>query len=251
MKNELYKEMKPCADLEVFVDSFWMHHNPSEDTQINTVSASNFVNLVFFVHKGEIIFYVLTGIWTEPKEIHVHPKTTVYGCRMKILAPEFLLQREVATICNQLLPLDLTYLNVTDFNLNSFDNIVKQWEEQLVNNKSTKIIPEHKLKLSKLLYTKRGNISPPMVYEEIYWANRQINRYLNKYIGIPLKKYLNILKCHDAFIDIIAGDFFPAKNYFDQSHFIREVKKYTGETPKKLFKNENDRFIQLRNITGK
>lgn len=41
------------------------------------------------------------------------------------------------------------------------------------------------------------------------------------------------------------GDFYPQLDYADQSHFIREVKKFAGVKPIILNKNENDRFIQF------
>lgn len=249
MNNLLYQNKVPCTELSELVNSFWVHHNPLNKTQIVTISASSYVKFVFFVKNNQISYYVLTGLWTLPKEIHVPPNTTLYGCRMNILAPEFLLQREVASLCNKMVTLDSSYLNVGNFSLDSFDEVISQWETELLKIKSIKAIPSHKLNLSKLLYTKNGDISPTEVYEQIFWANRQINRYLNKQIGIPLKKYLNIQKCNDAFTDIVEGNFYPSKNYYDRPHFIREVKKYTGDTPQKIFEQKNDRFIQLKNIS--
>jgi AraC-like DNA-binding protein len=40
----------------------------------------------------------------------------------------------------------------------------------------------------------------------------------------------------------------PQEDYFDQAHFIKEIKKYTGTTPKELHKNENVRFLQLSTV---
>ena len=97
----------------------------------------------------------------------------------------------------------------------------------------------------------KGNISASEVSQQIYWTNRQINRYLNKYLGVSLKKYLNVQKCYEAYIQIREGKFYPEGDYFDQAHFIREVKKHTGQTPKALFEKQNDRFIQLKNIKRK
>lgn len=39
--------------------------------------------------------------------------------------------------------------------------------------------------------------------------------------------------------------FIQVKTYFDQAHFIKEIKKYTEKTPRELSKNENVRFLQL------
>lgn len=251
MNNLNYQKKAPCTELIDLVDSFWMHHNPSDKTQVITIAASSFSTLVFYVHEGEIVFYVITGVWMQPQEIHVPPNTTGYGCRMKILAPEFLIQREVASLFNTMQSLDLSYLNIEHFALTDFERIVEQLEIQLLKIRSARTIPEHILNFSRLLYTKNGEITPAEVAKQIFWSNRQINRYLNKHVGISLSKYLNIQKCNGAFVEILQGDFSPIANYFDQPHLIREVKKYTGTTPKKIYQQRNDRFIQLRNLTSK
>jgi len=103
-----------------------------------------------------------------------------------------------------------------------------------------------KLQLSQLLYQVEGNISAEEVSNQIAWSNRQINRYLNRYLGVSLKTYLNIQKVYNAYIQIRDGKFFPEKGYFDQAHFIREVKKHTNKTPKELYKEQHDRFVQLK-----
>lgn len=48
-----------------------------------------------------------------------------------------------------------------------------------------------------------------------------------------------------SFESIKEGTLYPDLNYYDQSHYIKETKKYTGESPKKLLKNEDDRFLQF------
>ena len=108
-----------------------------------------------------------------------------------------------------------------------------------------------KIQLSQLLYHMDGNITAEEVSNQIAWSNRQINRYLNRYIGVPLKSYLNIQKIYSSYHQIQKGRFFPEKDYYDQAHFIREVKKHTGETPKKLHRELDVRFIQLKNIRKK
>ena len=96
-----------------------------------------------------------------------------------------------------------------------------------------------------------GNITATEASNQIYWTNRQINRYLNKYVGVSLKKYLLIQKCYQSYLQIRKGDFYPDKGFYDQPHFIREIKKHTGETPTSLNEKQNDRFIQLTRIIKK
>jgi len=83
------------------------------------------------------------------------------------------------------------------------------------------------------------------IAENSFWSARQINRYINRLLGIPLKTYSNILKCYSSYKHIKIGDLTPSTGYYDQSHFIREIKKHTGTTPKVLSKNEADRYLQF------
>jgi len=246
-----YQEIKPSKELDELVHSFWTHDNSANEPQKMTIFPDSFFKIIFYVSKGKITNFFMVGLWTEPKEIVIPPETSSYGCRLKILAPEFLLNQEIASIINSLRQLKLSFLNLDKFNHDDFNSIVKQWETELIKIKPVKQIQGNKLRLSQLLYKKNGSISASEVSKQVFWTNRQINRYLNKYLGVSLKKYLNIQKCYESYIQIGQGSFFPEKDYFDQAHFIKEVKKHTGETPSSLYKEQNDRFIQLKNIKRK
>ncbi|MET2985197.1 AraC family transcriptional regulator [Aureibaculum conchae] len=250
-KKSTYKELKPSSELQEFVHSFWMHKNNSDKYVPATISPDSFFKIIFIVSNSEIINYFMTGLWTEQKDFSFPPNATVYGCRLKLLAPEFLLGNEIASIRNKLKQLNLSYLNIENFNLSEFETAVKQWEVELLKTKPEKAIPGNKIRLSQLLYKVNGGISVSEVSEQIYWASRQINRYLNKYLGVSLKTYLSIQRCYDSYIHIREGRLYPEKNYYDQAHFIREVKKHTGKTPRVLNELQNDQFIQLKNIQKK
>ena len=250
-QQSTYRELKPSLELEELVHSFWTHKNHSDEAQVITVFPDSFFKIVFVIKEEQLISYFMTGLWIEQRDFSIPPNAATYGCRLKVLAPEFLLNQEVASILNSFKQLDLSYLNIANFDFSEFEIIVKQWEKELLKIKSQKIIQEHKTRLSQLLYEIKGGATASEISEQIFWTNRQINRYLNKYLGVSLKKYLNIQKCYEAYIQIREGRFFPEKDYFDQAHFIREVKKHTGETPKGLYLQQNDRFIQLKNIKRK
>lgn len=249
--NSSYNEIKPIKKLEHLIHSFWMHQNGSDEPEQKTIVPDSYFKIVFVVQNGEIKQYFMTGLWLKEETFTTHPNATNYGCRLKILAPEYLLQEEVASILQSFKQLDLDYLHLRHFDLSSFEKIVHQWQLEFLKIQSSKTITPNKLRLSQLLYSEKGNITAKEVAQQIFWTNRQINRYLNKYLGISLKKYLNVQKIYQSYLQIREGKFFPEKDYFDQAHFIREVKKHTGETPSKLHEQQNDRFIQLKNIQPK
>ena len=195
-EKSIYKEIKPKTDLKDFVHSFWMHHNNTNAVEKITIIPDSYFKMVITIKNNKIISYFMTGLWTEEKIIPIASNATTFGCRLKILAPEFLLEKEIASITNGFQQLDLNFLNANKFDVSSFESIVEQWQNELILKISNKEIPGNKLRLSQLLDTTNGEISATEVSNQIYWTNRQINRYLNKYIGVSLKKYLINFKYH-------------------------------------------------------
>lgn len=250
-EQSTYQEIKPKTELEDFVHSFWVHQNNTDSLEKITIVPDSYFKLVITLKNNKVIAYFMTGLWTEEKTISILPKAITIGCRLKMLAPEFLFNKELASILNKYQQLDLQYLNIEKFNLSNFETLIEQWQNELIKEIAEKTVQENKLRLSQLLDKMNGRISAKEVSDQIYWTNRQINRYLNKYLGVSLKKYLTIQKCYYSYIQIREGIFFPEKGFFDQPHFIREIKKHTGETPRKLHKEQNDRFIQLKRILKK
>ena len=98
---------------------------------------------------------------------------------------------------------------------------------------------------SQLLNKTKGSLTIADYATQVHWTSRQMNRYFKKRFGLSLKSYCTILKCAASFKHIQKGQLAPIQNYYDQSHFIKDLKKYTGNRPKDLYKNENDRFLQL------
>lgn len=246
-----YSEILPSSAFQYLIDSFWNHVNHSDKPQTLTIVPDSFFKIVFLVRNNCVVNYFLTGLWTEDKDFTILPNTMSFGCRLKILAPEHLIQSEIASICNSTRQLNLNFLNVPDFDFNNFDQLVEQWESEFSKILPDKEIATNKIRLSELLDHVKGEISVSDVSDQIFWTSRQVNRYMNKWLGVSLKSYLNIQKCYQSYLHIREGKLHPQNDYHDQSHFIREIRKHTGETPSTLFESQNDRFIQLKNIREK
>ena len=251
-ENRSYEQLSPTTELEDFIDSYWEHKNQSGSPNKLTIFPDSFFKVIVYLVNRKITAYFLTGLWPKETEIVIPPQATVYGIKFKILAPEYIFQREIASLLNSHIELNLSFWDMHELGFDSFQNVVDQIEATLITILvKNKQIEGKKLQLSQLLYQVDGNISVEEVSHQIAWSNRQINRYLNKYIGVSLKTYLNIQKVYSSYIQIREGRFHPDKGYFDQAHFIREVKKHTNQTPKELYKKQHDRFIQLKNIQKK
>jgi len=68
---------------------------------------------------------------------------------------------------------------------------------------------------------------------------RSIERYFKKMIGMTPKAYANIEKFRKAMkaMDESKG---MLDYYYDQSHFIKSCKKYTGKTPSELMTSNDE-----------
>ncbi len=247
--KHIYNELYPCEALDDFIASYFESKNLSNKHHNITICPDGYVKLIIQLVNGQVVRFIMTGLWTKELDIVTPPGVVSYGIRLKVIAPEYLLHRDTKETLNNTVPLDFNFLNFDTIQFTSFEDVVKQIEtiflKRLAQNKEVR---SNRLRLSQLLYNTFGDIQAKEVAKQIFWSQRQINRYLNKYVGISLKKYLNVQKCYRAYLQIREGEFIPEKGFFDQAHFIREVKKHTGQTPKKLYQKQNDQFIQLKNI---
>jgi transcriptional regulator GlxA family with amidase domain len=103
-----------------------------------------------------------------------------------------------------------------------------------------------------LINRTKGNITVDCLASEACLSRRQFERIFLAYIGISPKQFLKIVRFQNAiFINHNSNaksltDLALKAGYYDQSHFINEMKELTGYTPKKLFYEEeiiSDLFI--------
>ncbi|HJY13853.1 MAG TPA: helix-turn-helix domain-containing protein, partial [Flavobacterium sp.] len=162
----------------------------------------------------------------------------------KPLGAEYLLQTSIADILNSAKVLPKNFWEFTDADLENFEvfhiKIAKKLEQLLPAK-----IDERKRKLFKLVYESNGEIKIQQLSEEISWSSREINRYFNKQFGLSLNAFCKILRFKASLEHIAKGRLFPELNFTDQTHFIKEIKKFSGVVPSELLKNKDDRFILL------
>jgi AraC-like DNA-binding protein len=74
---------------------------------------------------------------------------------------------------------------------------------------------------------------------------RKFERDFNKYIGISAKSYTSINRFQNSINQLLNKDFDKLSDiayengYYDQTHYINEFKKFTGNNPKKFDQQKN------------
>lgn len=187
---------------------------------------------------------VLIGLETQPKMAPQEPISKFFSVSFHPLALEYILKMSVADLLNKgrLLPGNFWEFSVDD--LNDFKAFCDKVTDKVVSLLPD-VVDKRKQDLFNQIIVTQGDVKVQELSEKIAWSPRQINQYFNKYLGVSLKTYCNILRFQASLRHIWEGNLYPQLNYTDQSHFIKEVKKLSGVSPKELSKNENGRFLQF------
>jgi AraC-like DNA-binding protein len=98
------------------------------------------------------------------------------------------------------------------------------------------------------IFKSKGNLSISQLVKHTGYTERHIERIFNESIGLSPKKFGNIVKLHH-FLSLLKDKskhnnftfLCYEAGYADQSHLIKEFKKYTGITPSK-YVNETNRL---------
>lgn len=168
----------------------------------------------------------------------------MFAVSFKLLAIEYIFHDSIARLLNYAEQLPANFWNFEASDLFDFDHFCEK-ATAAVESKLPHEVDARKQKLFELLYQTKGDMSVKEIAGQAFWSSRQINRYFNEHFGISLKTYCSILRFRASFPHIKAGKLFPQQDFADQSHFIKEVKKLSGVSPKELQRNKDDRFIQF------
>lgn len=249
MKQNLqYRFQKPNLQLSDYVDSFWMLSNTSKQAQEIVILPDGRIDIFFSKSARSDLQLILVGLDTFPTQNTLVEESVFFAISFKLSAVEHLLKRSISELLNSGTQIDADYLNLDLVDLTDFDSFCKS-ASSILQNQLPRETDLRKQRLFKQIYELNGALSIAEIALEIGWSSRQIHRYFTNWFGISLKLYCDILRFRSAFEPIHAGELFPEGNYSDQSHFIRQIKRFSGVIPKELNKNKNDRFIQLSELT--
>nr|WP_205511913.1 AraC family transcriptional regulator [Longitalea arenae] len=233
-----------------FIECFWEYETADIELE-HTIIPDGYFDLIATFEKGILSRVKLTGVWTKPVNVKISKQTKLFAIRFKLLATEYLFQHEIRSILNTSKTLPLHFWNIDKYQTNDFDKFALAITNRLESSiKHLQEIDNRKLKLFELVYNKPIHTVDELA-TNVFWSSRQINRYFTSRFGFSLKTFLNVVRCNASYHEIAKGNLFPDNNFFDQSHFIKEIRKHTGTTPRELFKNQNVRFLQLTTRSGK
>ncbi|MFT3796785.1 helix-turn-helix domain-containing protein [Flavobacterium sp.] len=235
-----YKLVKPDAPLSDFVYCFSSLENLSGFSD-GVIIPNGKIDLLFCKTTTNSFQIMLMGLETKPKPMPKGFIDTFFAISFNPLALESILHQSTAELVNSGKELPNDFLGFEASDLNDFDAFCEKATKILESILSWEI-DGRKRQLFAHIFATDGEIGIKELSQKICWSERQINRYFNQQLGISLKTYCGILRFQASLAHIKYGQLFPQLNFTDQSHFIKEIKKLSGVSPKELFKNQNDRF---------
>jgi AraC-like DNA-binding protein len=245
MNNDFYyKAAEPDELLADFVENIGMFHNPSNKAMEVVLMPDGRIDLFFMQSESKPFQVALIGLENVPEQQIIPANTIAFKISFKPLGAEYLLQTSIADILNSAKVLPNDFWEFTNADLENFEAFHFKIATKLKELLPAKI-DERKRKLFKLVYESNGEIKIQQLSEEISWSSREINRYFNKQFGLSLNAFCKILRFKASLEHIAKGRLFPELNFTDQTHFIKEIKKFSGVVPSELLKNKDDRFILL------
>lgn len=99
-----------------------------------------------------------------------------------------------------------------------------------------------------LIHNSGGAVTVKALLEQLNISERQFERRFTQTVGVSPQAYIRVRRFNEA-IRLIKTrqhdkltDIAHALCYYDQSHFIRDVKTFSGMTPKALLQKEGDSY---------
>jgi len=256
-----FTRIAPHPDLDEFIECYWMMHSDDPIPVIEKIIPDGFTEIIFnyrAVYKSKI-----SGDWSlqSPNLLAGQLRTFFH---LQNTGP-------TGSVAIKLKPAALTQLfgfsmdqyldKIVD--LDSFPNQeLKQLKEKVLAFVS--ITPDHQefavkqildnyfgilsqtasenplKKPLKLIFSSNGMVTITEMAAAAGVSERQLERLFKKYIGLSPKYYARIIRFNYIFQLIKSKrgswtEIVYQSGYYDQSHFIRNFKAFTGEAPSSYF----------------
>jgi AraC-like DNA-binding protein len=249
-----YNEFKPHLLLHDYIKSYWWFSIKTTSVQPFDILPDGYFDLIEVI-KGDTISNVsLTGVWSKAVEVEYATTTEVFGIRFKPLAINNILRLKIDGLLDTSTALELKDIGLDKQMLLEHlkmppQLLVNRLNKHFISFLNGNNVDNRTKRLFDIVELSAGNETVSSVAGQIGLSSRQLQRHMKSLIGLGLKEYSKIVRLRKTLrrIQHNKNDFYP---YFDQSHFIRELKEYTGYTPQKIDLNNNVRFIQYYNFNN-
>lgn len=260
-----YQTFQPHSDLESLVSCYWTLEVPSEsDAQRQRIIPDGTIEMAFilgddikrYTSGDDFIIQpraMVLGQTIEPFYIEPTGHVNTFAIRFYPYGFANFVSMPIKNLANKETPIELLFGAKTSNELkqkiieatNSSERI-EIIEKFLLDklNKKTTIDNIVKTTIDALLAT-NGSVSISTILKEDLSKRRQLERNFKKQIGVSPKQLGKVIRLQTALKMLLNKKTENLTNiayetaYFDQAHFIKDFKEFTGINPKEFLGNEN------------
>ncbi len=259
----VFRRIAPGSGLEQIIECYWIIDSGDNDTKkVQKIVPDGFPEMIF--HYKEPYMIRLDADWElQPLNLiagqirkHFYLGSTgrsgMVGIKYKPAALTHLFGIDMSTLTDKVVAADEVVGSYFDSVIASLKHAVEIEEKTaLLNSFFYKLLAERPLSPSKVdealgfVFSSNGTVTVKEMCGGLDISERQLERLFNEYIGLPPKFYSRIIRFSQIFQHIQKGDPFWTDTvyrtgYYDQSHFIKNFKAFTGEEPSEyLFEELN------------
>jgi AraC-like DNA-binding protein len=263
-----YSEHQPHPLLEEAVKCFWTHEGTYAPDKIQPITPDGCIELIFnFGSPYQLLSRtppqqlppaIIVGFQKETLPISVDGTVRVVAARMFPWGALALLQEEVRALTGQIKDLDPSWNalarelqdHVTQGRYESAWHGLQDYllQKALAQTYEAKLVES----AAKLLFHTKGQCRVEELADYCHTSVRQLQRHFDQTIGVSPKFYARTIRFAraqqrlmlqaDSDLTELAYDC----GYFDQAHFIKDFRAFTGRTPSQYAKEMQDLQTELK-----
>jgi len=242
-----YEEIKPPKELFGFINKIWLFNSAAfSDIGKNFRILPDYTSSLIFTSgsssKRQQVF--LVGPNTLPIQIQHFPKQLSCGFRFKPAILHGLLGVSPAISLDKVIPLNeiideasyKTLVNAffSTVNIKKRISVFSEFIKGLNLEQNAKQIELHKS--IDIMLNSDGSVKLETIYASLNISSRQFQRNFTAATGLSPKEFCKIVRFHTLANKLVKNNFrhydaLVEMGYYDQSHYYREFKEFTGMLP--------------------
>jgi AraC-like DNA-binding protein len=250
----LYAQKKPDTRLNPIIKRFWMADSRDDRTvHQQKIIPDGYPEIIF--HYGDPYRikinaqwkiqsrYLLAGQMTHFFYLRNTGKTGMFAITLQPWALKKLFSLNMTRLVDQVLPIDrplvklllqVKNIAVSSMHFDEKTSAVEKWFYQYLKNINTTYTKGEKA--AEILLIEKGKITVQEILKRVDISEKSLERYFRSNIGLTPKFYSRIIRMSHIFSlvnenNINWSEVAFLTGFYDQSHFIKNFKEFTGEEP--------------------